>query len=190
MAGDEIPRPGNGLGMATALAEALRARPEGPPGTEPIEQYDLDDFLGLPPSRSDGQALTSHIGRPPGARNKATKDWTRYFLTRFGSPLEVLGQIMRADVDALVKQVGCTALEALQEKRIAAATVLPFVHSRQPIALDVRERKLVHLTIDNTPANGASGGGDTFTIALAQAGSARMSAEVPTPPAVESSDRK
>jgi hypothetical protein len=60
-------------------------------------------------------------------------------------------QIAFANVDDLRSQVGCTAFEALQEKRLAATVLVPYFASRQPIALNVEERRVVYLNIDTKP---------------------------------------
>jgi hypothetical protein len=100
----------------------METRDDAAPASDPAEQLSLEDFLGLPP-RLDGKPATAHIGRPPGSPNRRTKEWVKFLESRYGNPLEVLMQIAFAKVDDIRAQVGCTAMEALQDKRLAA-TVL------------------------------------------------------------------
>jgi|SRR5882672_4028767 len=138
-----------GLKTAADLVLGAMGRPE--PAPEP-EQIDLEDLLGLPRpivSAADGggAAGSRGPGRPPGSRNRRTVQWVDFLLRRYASPLEVLAQMATARVDDLMKQLGCSALEAFQEKRHAAIALAPFLHQRQPLALNVTERKIVYLTI-------------------------------------------
>jgi len=107
------------------------------------------DLLGLPPLRA-GAILAERRGRgrPPGARNKRTEDLVAWLLGKYPSPLEGLLQMANARVDELAAQLGCTPLEALQEKRHAAIAALPYIHQRQAIAVDVTQRNVVHLTLE------------------------------------------
>lgn len=123
-----------------------------PPAPE-AEQLDL---LGLPVAHIvGGEVRPRGPGRPPGARNRRTEDWEAYLSTRYTHPLETLAQISAQSVDALSKALGCKPLEALQEKRLAAIALLPFMAQRRPLALDVSNHEVVHLTI-NTGAAGAA----------------------------------
>src|SRR5262245_26946253 len=152
-----MPTPTDGL--ATALARVMEARDDDAPGTDPAEQLTLEDFLGLPP-RPDAKPATAHIGRPPGSPNRQTKEWVKFLESRYGNPLEVLMQIAFAKVDDIRAQVGCTAMEALQEKRLAATVLVPYFASRKPIALNVEERRVVYLSIDMAPNHRRSAIGD------------------------------
>jgi hypothetical protein len=143
-----MPMPTDGL--STALAQVMETRDDATPGSDPAEQLSLEDFLGLPPL-PDGKPATGHIGRPPGSPNRRIKEWVKFLETRNGNPLEVLMQIAFAKVDDLRSQVGCTAMEALQEKRLAATVLVPYFASRKPIALNVEEHKVVYLNIDTKP---------------------------------------
>ena len=157
-----MPTPTDGL--ATALAHVMETRDDAAPEGDPAEQLSLEDFLGLPP-RPDGKSATAHIGRRPGSPNRRTKEWVRFLESRYGNPLEVLMQIAFAKVDDLRAQVGCTAMEALQEKRLAATVLVPYFASRKPIALNVEERKVVYLNIDMGPNDRRSAiGGEAVTL--------------------------
>lgn len=144
----------SGLGVALPAALAAHEEPED------AEQLDL---LGLPqPGTIAGQAALDVIvksgraGRPKGARNKRTVKTVEWLLSVHQDPRAVLMAIAEAPVEELVIRLGCKPLEALQEKRLAAIGVLPYVAQRQPLAIDLTERKIVFLSIDG--GQGAAGG--------------------------------
>jgi hypothetical protein len=159
----------NGIGTAAALEQALRQRNDLPPGADdPDDQIPLADLLGLPP-RTDCRPGDHHTGRPPGTLNRRTRQWVKFLESRYGNPLEVLCQIAFAHVDDLRAQLGCTALEALQEKRLCAIAAVPYFVQRQPLALQVQERRVIYLNIE-APAPGGTpiddGDGVTFQAQL------------------------
>lgn len=131
-------------GVVAALGMAL-AGEAGAPEAE-AEQLDL---LGLPAKGGGTSAVASRgAGRPAGSMNRRTEQWADYLAKRYGHPLEVLAQIAVAETDALARSLGCKPLEALQEKRHAATALLPYVASRQPIAVNLTGRQVIHLTIE------------------------------------------
>lgn len=95
------------------------------------------------------QAQRRGPGRPLGARNRRTERTVAFLLSRHRDPRQVLLEIAEANVDDLVALLGCTRFEALQEKRLAAIGVLPYVAQRQPLSVDVTDRKVVYLTISD-----------------------------------------
>lgn len=152
-------------GLKTAVDLVLEAQGAGAPAPEP-EQIDLEDLLGLPKAPvSPGSAPGGEPrrGRPPGSRNRRTVQWCEFILRRYASPLEVLAQMTVAPIDELRAALGCTALEAFQEKRHAATALAPFLHQRQPLALNITERKVVYLTITTEKPDGRSAG-DAVTL--------------------------
>lgn len=146
-------------GEKTAVAAAIAATPGADrPPTEQIadrlEQLDLiEDVLGLPDLEPGEKVvvlnggITRNAGRPVGARNKRTQEWADYILSRYTSPLEVLAQLAVARVDVLAEQLGCTRLEAMQEKRQAAIALVPFIHQKQPLAVNLTNKTVVYLNI-------------------------------------------
>jgi hypothetical protein len=88
-------------------------------------------------------------GRPPGARNKRTERTVAFLLSRHRDPRQVLLEIAEANVADLAALYGCSLFEAGQEKRLAAAAVLPYIAQRQPLAIDVTKRSVVYLTIND-----------------------------------------
>lgn len=104
-------------------------------------------------------------GRPPGARNKSTKEWTDYLLGRYQSPLIALFETFNRPVSSLAEDLGFTKqgtvgrhatpaelLDLFKVQMQAAKEALPYVHQRQPLAIDAGEHGLMQLII-NTGAS-------------------------------------
>lgn len=108
------------------------------------------DLFGLPtdPAKRD-QAIERRVGRPKGARNKRTERTVALLLSRYQDPRAVLLAIAETPVHVLAEELGCTLLEALQEKRLAAGLVLPYVAQKQPLAVNISNREIIHLHILN-----------------------------------------
>lgn len=126
---------------------------------------DEPEQLGLfgVPETPEGQAKAvmrvRSPGRPPGSRNKRTERAVRFLLSRHRDPREVLLEIAEANVFDLAAMLGCDLLAALQEKRLAAIGVLPYVAARITPEVLNDNRQVVHLTINEgrgaAPAAGA-----------------------------------
>lgn len=150
------PRPATS-GEHVAVAAAIAERPST---DKAEEQLDIEDLIGAPETwklktvRAENAAQLRGPGRPPGARNKRTLEWAEYLLTRYASPLEVLAQMAVARVDELAASLGCTKLEAFQEKRQAAIALVPYVHQKQPLAVNLNNKTFVYLTINEGDENG------------------------------------
>jgi len=136
-------------GLKTAAQLAMDALPAPPFPEAPAAQLPLladGDLVQTGAPRPNEDAIRGR-GRPAGARNKRTEDWTRYILGKYTSPLEVLAQIATMPIDEIAKLADCKRLEAFQEKRQAATALLPYLHQRQPLAVNLSEHKVVNLTI-------------------------------------------
>lgn len=142
-------------GVKTAVGIALAAA--GNPSTEQVEeQLELEDLIGAPIPSDKVEIINTvrGVGRPPGSRNVRTREWVEYLLARYASPLEVLAQMAVARVDVLAAQLGCTKLEAFQEKRLAAIALVPFIHQKQPLAVNLTNKTVVYLTINEVDDSG------------------------------------
>lgn len=125
---------------------------------------DEAEQLGLfgDPQTAEGRATATvrgrtGAGRPPGARNKRTERTVAYLLSRHRDPRQVLLEIAEANVFDLAALLGCKPFEAMQEKRLAAIGVLPYVAARiTPEVID--NRQVIHLHIGSFDA--AAGGGE------------------------------
>jgi len=141
---------GDGTGVAVKLAMAAAG--------EDFDEAAPELDLGLPAPRSAaGRALVEERrrGRPPGARNKRTAATVERLLARHEDPRAVLLAIAETPVDELVACLGCKPLEAVQEKRLAALGVLPYIASRQPLAIDLTNHRVINLTIVEGEATAA-----------------------------------
>ena len=141
---------GGDIRAAAVAAERVAAALEPQPA--------LFELAGLP-STVHLQALRERRGpgRPPGARNRRSEDVARWVIEHLGDPLVTQAAIAVTPVEELVA-AGLTVAEAFAERRQSAAMVLAYLHKRQPLAVDVSRRQVVHLTIVEGEA--APGGGD------------------------------
>lgn len=117
-------------------------------------------------------------GRRPGSQNKASKDIAKYFVGKYGHPLDALGQIMTTPTDVLVEQLKLAqggeakhkpvrAMDAMMLRIKAADIALPYIASKQPMAVDLTVHRDVLLNIH----------GLTDQAALAEIANAEVTAE-------------
>jgi hypothetical protein len=119
-------------GLTTAVELALRAEAAAAQEVEEEEEPVLD-LLGLQnldaaPKRAN--LARAGKGRPPGARNHSTQFWCDYISRKYGSPLEVLAQMMRMPIVDLARELNCSKLDAFTEKRKAAEALAPYMHPK------------------------------------------------------------
>lgn len=114
------------------------------------EQLDmLRDAKGKLPKDALRQVRIANRGRgrPPGARNKRSDDVAKYFIHKYGDPIDALGEIITSDVDVLYEQMvlaqggedarkRLTGKDALAFRLSAIAEVMPYIHQKRPIAID------------------------------------------------------
>lgn len=134
-------------GEAAAFKLALEMAPPPEPLDEDENQIDWVEELVGPDRGREVRDIRSRIGRPPGARNKRTVEFAEYLLAQYTSPAEGLARIACMSIEELVAATGCTRLEALQEKRLAMIPLLPYLHSKMPVSIDITNRKVIYLTI-------------------------------------------
>ena len=155
----------SGAGTAAAVGIALEAADLG---LEEPEQLELAALLGLPARRDQpleeqrAEIERRGPGRPKGSRNKRTVATAEYLLARYRNPVEGLLQMGMVGVEELSKRLGCTPFEAWQEIRLCLGAAAPYVVQRQPIAVNLSERRTVRVSIVSEPAPAApqSGGAD------------------------------
>ncbi len=127
---------GSGDGLKGALAPLVE---KVPPGAGEEEQRDLlADQPLFPVVRLGAPPLQRAPGRPPGARNRRTKEWTDYILSRYRSPLIGLAEVVSTPWADLAEAMGCNRLEAAEFWRKCAKDLADFVHQKQPTAIDVQ----------------------------------------------------
>lgn len=123
-----------------AVAEAAAASLPAP-----AEQPALLPELA-PPAERQG-------GRPAGASPKATREWVRYLLASYGSPLEELLRIAAMDLDELRRTIGAdTRLEAFDRRMQALKEALPYLHQKLPQAIQIEGAPMMAVQIAVSPA--------------------------------------
>jgi hypothetical protein len=124
----------------------------GAPEADEVEQADLFGSSPLAGLADDPATLFPQLkrGRPPGARNKSTEEWRAFMHRQYRSPLLFLAdlvsldpkalrdKVMQADRDAGVKRE-ISLMDVLQLQRQAAEALAPYLHRKQPIAIDAGE---------------------------------------------------
>lgn len=156
-------------GLKTAVADAHE--PDAVvPGSMDAEQMAL---LPLPQGQArrveNGKVVTPQrgVGRPKGAKNKNTKEWRDYLLSKYSSPLEMMAATMTRSVDDLAIDLGYTKLDddgrvlrratpeemkaCLSIQLSCAKELAPFVHQKQPQAIELGDQGLMTLNIFSAP---------------------------------------
>lgn len=90
-------------------------------------------------------------GRPAGAPNKRTTAWVEYLLNQYSSPLVVLAETYSRPVNELAKELGCDRESAYRLQIAAAQALAPYLHQKQPLAVQIDAKGVVHLTIHRAP---------------------------------------
>lgn len=116
-------------------------------------------------SAGEGQAVEGRRGpgRPKGSRNKRTDEWVDYLLRGRRPPLLVLAETYSRPVEQLATELSITKGEAFKLQLLAAKELAPYVHQKQPLAVQVDARGVVTLVIEGGLPGGAaaSGAGET-----------------------------
>ncbi len=76
-------------------------------------------------------------GRPKGSKNKASEQLRNYLLAKYRDPLDGLGEIVSTPIPELARLLKCTRLDAAAFWLRALAEFGPYVHQRQPQALNL-----------------------------------------------------
>lgn len=110
------------------------------------------DLLGLPDAHQlpllDGEELAGadpHSivkayrgrGRPPGAMNRANRDFRKFVLAQHAHPGIALARTYDRPVELLAEELGCTKLEAYQLQLRAATELLPYIEGKAPVTVNV-----------------------------------------------------
>lgn len=140
---------GEKTGIKQAVSELHN--PNDPvPGSDEGEQLALLPLCELSYDAS-GEATVKKgrgAGRPAGSKNKNTKEWADYILSKYASPLEVLAKTYSRPVELLAAELNCSRLEAYKVQVAAARELSPYIHQKQPTAIDVGENGLISLSIN------------------------------------------
>jgi hypothetical protein len=157
MMGAAVPLTEGGIEAALArVAKAVGA----PPGASRAQQLALIPTGAT--AEPDPGVAPEHRGpgRPKGATNKRTEEWTEYLLRRYASPLIGLAETYSRPLIELAREIAAIAgvpnltvsevIELLRVQEAAKVALAPYLHSKQPIALEV-EGGLVPLFFGVTP---------------------------------------
>ena len=129
-----------GLGKAEQMPLPIVVEPEGGQQGE--------DWAGAESQPQEGQPQVRGPGRPKGSRNKRTDEWVDYLLRGRRPPLLVLAETYSRPVDQLADELSITKGEAFKLQLLAAKELAPYVHQKQPLAIQVDERGVVRLVIE------------------------------------------
>lgn len=100
------------------------------------------------PEALPSQAEERGRGRPKGSTNKSTKEWVDFFLSRVKkSPLIFLGELYAQNTEELARKMNAKREDMLKLQISAAAAVLPYVHQKQPVAVQVQAEELPTIQI-------------------------------------------
>ena len=123
------------------------------PGTESFAQLPLMPMVEEEPDAADDAAAggVKRAGRPPGARNRRTQEWTEYLLSRYRSPLEVLAETYSTPTPILARRLRASFKEAFALQLQAARELAPYLHQKQPVAVTVDGKGMLQLMICATP---------------------------------------
>jgi len=140
------------LGQAEQMPLPIVVEPEGGQQGE--------DRGGVEGQPQGGQPQVRGPGRPKGSRNKRTDEWVDYLLRGRRPPLLVLAETYSRPVDQLAKELSITKGEAFKLQLLAAKELAPYVHQKQPLAVQVDARGVVTLVIGgDLPGGGRVPGG-------------------------------
>ena len=104
-----------------------------------IEAERRGEQLALIPEAAPTGDEARGPGRPPGAKNRATRQTAEWFLARFISPLQGAGALITdyfRDPAKFCAENGLDRADALKLVAQLMRDVAPYVHRRQPIALE------------------------------------------------------
>lgn len=104
-------------------------------------------------------------GRPAGSVAKRTAEWRRFMLGRYRSPLVVMAETYSRPAPELARLLGCSVLEAFELQMKAAAELAPYLHSKQPTALQLDGVPSIALGVTLTPGMAAAVGVQPLRIA-------------------------
>lgn len=129
----------------------------------PSEGMPSGDFASESPFRSEGaDRERAKIGRPPGARNKRDQDAERWYYAKgFTDPLQRLGELVsedprvlrawfrdHAEIDEDGRPKGVPSLLEVVRMQIAAAgELMPYLHGKKPIDVNVSDERLPTLIL-------------------------------------------
>lgn len=152
-------------GLATAVEIVLEQRGAASM-PEPLRPQQQLSLLGDQPAEGEPvpEGERKGPGRPSGARNRRTEAWVDYLLGKHKSPLEFLAEVFTKDRKELCRDLGCKPIEALKLQIDAAGTLAPYLHQKQPQAVQIDSKAPMALIIGDFQEPGE--GDDDYTLEL------------------------
>ena len=133
------------LGLRAAIAEL---------GEEALLEA-FEEQLSLLPSKAtqdmladDKRAERRGPGRPAGSKNKSTDDWVRFISHNYRSPLLFLADSYTRPLAVLAAELGCDLLDAFKIQVAAAKELAPYLHQKQPVAVQIDASGVISLIIE------------------------------------------
>lgn len=148
-------------GLKAAVAQAIDEAGGSDALQGTAEQLQLLPIRQVVPDETaanEGDNAPRGVGRPAGSRNKNTEAWRDYILGRYQSPLVAMAETYSRSVKALAKEFGREnptyddLVELFKLQLQCAKELAPYVHSKQPQALDVGDNGLMTLIINSGQA--------------------------------------
>ena len=171
-------------GLATAL-KLLGAQGADVIGGAQNDLFEAEATLPLAPSKG---ISGPQGGRPKGAMNRSTEEWARLLLSRYRSPLTVLGELYSRPLDELVDELQAMAdkhkswvetkdggrwervaidpLAVLKLQKEAALELAKYVHKQMPRALEIEDSRPRGVMILGDFAEGSADGADDLALPL------------------------
>jgi len=92
-------------------------------------------------------SITKRGNGQPAKKNSFHAFTVSQLLETYRDPRAVLLEIASTETDKLAEQLGVSMHEALQERRLAAQTVLPYVSQKLPVQVDMRHTRAIVLNM-------------------------------------------
>ncbi|QJQ31814.1 hypothetical protein GV829_04595 [Sphingomonas lacunae] len=152
--------------------EAVQAASAGEQVALPIDLTESDAHHALPDASEIvaiqmelgcdvGEAVREHRrrgrgGRPKGAKNRRTEEFSRYILQFGPHPGVTLARIQGRPTEVLAKELGCSMEAAMGMQIRAAAELLPYVEGKKPVEVNMHHGGHMSLVLEQ---GGAMDGG-------------------------------
>ena len=94
------------------------------PSVEPLDEHQAEIWP------EEAAHAPRSAGRPPGARNRATRDLVAVLENMGASPLLALGKVIAAGPEELAKRLHCAPLEAYDRWARACEACAPYCHPK------------------------------------------------------------
>jgi hypothetical protein len=98
-------------------------------------------------AKKTGATIKPTPQRQAAKRSAATIFTVSQLLERYRDPRAILLEIAGMDTAKLAEQTGCSLIEALQERRLCAMAVLPYVVQKLPTQVDMRHTRAITVNL-------------------------------------------